>query len=78
MLTSTVRHLYRAAFVKVELMWFHLIKKLEKLHFTTLNYTPIYTLHSKQFKCTFCTLNYNPCYTMHPDVKFTVMFEGNL
>ena len=47
-------------------------KKKEKLHFTILNYTSNYILHSKQFKCKFCTLNNDPCYTLHPDIKFVV------
>ena len=42
------------------------------------NYTPVYTLHSKLFECMFCTLNYDPYYTLHPDIKFTVMLDGNL
>ena len=37
----------------------------EKLHFTTLDYTPNYTLHPKLFGCTFCTLIYHICYTLH-------------
>ena len=49
-----------------------------KLHFTTLNYTPKYTLHSKLFGCTICTLNYNPYYTLHPSVSFTDKFDGNM
>ena len=49
-----------------------------KLHFTTLNYTPDYTLHPKLFECTLCTLNYYICYTLHPDVNFIVMLDGNL
>ena len=31
-------------------------KKLEKLYFTTLNYTPDYTLHPQLLECMFCTL----------------------
>ena len=38
-----------------------------KLHFTTLNYTPDYTLHPKLFEWTFCILNYDICYTFHPN-----------
>ena len=51
---------------------------LEKLHFTTLNYTSYYTLHHKPFECTFCTLNYYSCYTLHPNNKFMVNLDGNL
>ena len=53
-------------------------KYLGKLHFTTLNYTPKYTLHPKLFGCTVCTLNYDPCYTLHPSVSFTVKLDGNM
>ena len=45
-----------------------------KLHFTTINYTPDYTLHSKLFKCTFYTINYH---TLHPTVTFTVKLNRN-
>ena len=48
-----------------------------KLHFTTLNYTPDYTLHHKLFKCTISTLNYYAYYTLHPDVSFSVKLDGN-
>ena len=46
------------------------------MHFTTLNYTPNFTLHPKLFKCTFCILNYDHCYTLHHNVKFAVMLDG--
>ena len=49
-----------------------------KLHFTTLNYTPKYTLHPKLFGCTVYTLNYDSCYTLRPSVSFTVKFDGNM
>ena len=48
-----------------------------KLHFTTLNYTPDYTLHPKLFECTLCTLNYYTNDTLHPDISFTVMLDRN-
>ena len=50
---------------------------LEKLHFTILNYTTYYILHSKIFKYTFCTSNYELCYTSHLDVKFSVNLDEN-
>ena len=49
-----------------------------KLHFTTQNYTPDYTLHPKLFECTLCTLNYHTYYTLHPSVTFVVMFNEML
>ena len=49
-----------------------------KLHFTTLNYTPDYTLHHKLFEWTFCSLNYDICYTSHPNIKFRVTMDGML
>ena len=45
---------------------------LRKLHFTTLNYTPNYTLYPKLFEWTFYTLNYDIFYTLYPNVKFTM------
>ena len=55
----------------------NMVKKKKKLHFTTLNYTLCYTLHSKLFKCTFNTLNYDHCYTLQPSIKFAVNLDGN-
>ena len=49
--------------------------KKGKLHFTTLNYTLDYTLHTKLFECSICTLNYDTCYTLHPDISFTVILD---
>ena len=48
---------------------------LEKLHFTTLNYTLNYTLHPKLLDCTLCTLNYYTYHTLHPGVIFAVIFN---
>ena len=48
-----------------------------KLYFTTLNYTPDYTLHLKLLECTLCILNYHTYYTLYPDVSFTVKLDGN-
>ena len=53
-------------------------KKIEKLHFTTLNYTSCYTLHHKFFEYTFCTINYDPYYTLHHDVKFAVNLDAKI
>ena len=52
--------------------------KLEKLHFITLNYAQITTLHPKLFECTVCTLNYDPCYTLYPGISFTVKLDKNM
>ena len=49
-----------------------------KWHFTTLNNTSNYTLHSKLFECTFCTLHYDSCYTLHPDINFIVNLDGKV
>ena len=46
-----------------------------KLHFTTLNYAPDYTLHHKLFKCILYTINYH---TLHPSVTLAVTFDGIL
>ena len=54
------------------------IKISEKLHFTTLNYAPDYTFHSKLFKCTVCTQNYNHYYTLHPNASLTVKLDRNM
>ena len=51
--------------------------KVRKLHFTTLNYTSDYTLHSKLFECTFYILNYDHFYTLHHDDSFTVKLDRN-
>ena len=48
---------------------------LEKLHFTTLNYTLNYTLHPKLLDCTLCTLNYYTYHTLHPGIIFAVIFN---
>lgn len=49
---------------------------LEKLYFTTLNYTLNYTLHHKFSECTIRSLNYNPYYTLHPFINFDVILDG--
>ena len=54
------------------------IKISEKLHFTTINYAPDYTFHSKLFKCTVCTQNYNHYYTLHPNASLTVKLDRNM
>ena len=51
--------------------------KKKKLHFTTLNYTLYYTLHSKLFKCTFNTLNYDHYYTLKPSIEVAFNLDGN-
>ena len=51
---------------------------LRKLYFTTLNYTPYYTLHHKLFECTVCSLHYDFCYTLYPNVNFTVKLNKNM
>ena len=53
-------------------------KEEEKLHFTTLNYTPNYILHHKLFECRFCTINYDIWYTLHLDIKFVVNLDGKI
>ena len=47
----------------------------QKLHFTSLNYIPKYTLHYKLFECTFYNINYNSCYTLHVNIKFFVNLD---
>ena len=49
-----------------------------KLHFTTLNYIPDYTLRSKPCECTFYILNNHTYHILHPNVTFAVMFDGIL
>lgn len=55
-----------------------LIDKEGKLHFTILNYTLDYILHSKLFECTFCTINYDLYYTVHFDINFIIILDENL
>lgn len=44
--------------------------KWEKLHFTTLNYSPNYNLQYKLLECMVSTLNYKSCYTLHSAINF--------
>ena len=48
---------------------------IQKLHFTSLNYIPKYTLHYKPFECTFYNINYDSCYTLHVNIKFFVNLD---
>ena len=51
-------------------------KNLEKLHFTILRYTLIYTWHHELSKCMITTLNYNLCVSLHPTVNWVVNLDG--
>lgn len=44
--------------------------KWEKLHFTTLNYSPNYNLQYKILECMVSTLNYKSRYSLHSAINF--------